>query len=275
MLTQVTSSIAFIGGGNMAQALIVGLLAKGLSANQLHVVDTDLQKLQIFAQQGIHTYLADDVALAISQVDTVILAVKPQVLKQVLLPLKSFWQNHLVISIVAGITTDSLQQWLANNVSVVRAMPNTPAMVQQGATGLYATTNVSQAQKQLAEQILSATGLALWVDNEQLLHSVTAISGSAPAYFFYLLEHMISTGQKLGLSHEQATALAIQTAIGSAKMAQISADSPAQLRQKVTSPNGTTQSAIETMQTNQMDSIIEQAMHACFERSQQISKEFG
>lgn len=270
--------IAFIGGGNMAQALITGLLAKGQSAETLYVVDTDEQKLTEFAKQGIYTYLASEngsTANAIAQSDVVILAVKPQVLKSVLMPIQSSWQNQLVISIVAGIGTDSLQMWLGENVKLVRAMPNTPAMIQQGATGLFATAQVNEHQKQLAEQILSATGLALWVDDEQLLHAVTAISGSAPAYFFYLLENMISAGEKLGLSHQQATALAMQTAIGSANMAMQSSDSPAVLRQKVTSPNGTTQSALQVMDDKGMNQIIHEAMQACVQRSQEISQTFG
>lgn len=270
--------ITFIGGGNMAQALITGLLAKGQSAETLYVVDTDEQKLTEFAKQGIYTYLASEngsTANAIAQSDVVILAVKPQVLKSVLMPIQSSWQNQLVISIVAGIGTDSLQTWLGENVKLVRAMPNTPAMIQQGATGLFATAQVNEHQKQLAEQILSATGLALWVDDEQLLHAVTAISGSAPAYFFYLLENMISAGEKLGLSHQQATALAMQTAIGSVNMAMQSSDSPAVLRQKVTSPNGTTQSALQVMDDKGMNQIIHEAMQACVQRSQEISQTFG
>lgn len=277
-MSMLQTKIAFIGGGNMAQALITGLIAKGQPTNQLHVVDTDEQKLAEFAKQGIYTYLASEngsTANAIAQSDVVILAVKPQVLKSVLMPIQQFWQNQLVISIVAGIGTDSLQTWLGANVKLVRAMPNTPAMIQQGATGLFATAQVNEHQKQLAEQILSATGLALWVDDEQLLHAVTAISGSAPAYFFYLLENMISTGEKLGLSHQQATALAMQTAIGSANMAMQSNDSPAVLRQKVTSPNGTTQSALQVMDEKGMNQIIHDAMQACVQRSQEISQTFG
>lgn len=271
-------TIAFIGGGNMAQALIAGLLAKGQPATCLHVVDTDEDKLAAFAAQGIHTYNAvqsGSSAQAIAQASVVILAVKPQVLKEVLLPLKAVWQSQLVISIAAGIGTDSLQAWLGDNIKLVRAMPNTPAMIQMGATGLFATPKVSSEEKQLAEQIISATGLVLWVEDEALLHAVTAVSGSAPAYFFYMLEHMIATGEKLGLTRTQATALAMQTALGSAQMALTSHDSPAELRRKVTSPNGTTQAAIEVMDDRHMQDTIAAAMQACVLRSQAISEAFG
>lgn len=274
-MSNIQQKIAFIGGGNMAQALITGLLAKGQSAETLYVVDTDEQKLTEFAKQGIHTFHSDHTAQAIAEVDVAILAVKPQILKDVLLPIQSAWGEQLVISIVAGIGTNSLRAWLGDHVKIVRAMPNTPAMILQGATGLFATEQVNELQQQQAEQILTATGVVIWVNDEQLLHAVTAISGSAPAYFFYLLENMIKTGEQLGLTHEQASILAMQTAIGSANMASQSTDTPAQLRQKVTSPNGTTQSAIQVMDDHRMNDIIQQAMQACVHRSQEISQTFG
>lgn len=250
MATTTSLNIAFIGGGNMASALIAGLLAKGQPTSLLHVVETDAEKLADFHAQGLNTYNAsniDDTKHAIEKADVVVLAVKPQVIKDVLLPVKDSWGEQVVISIAAGIATDSLAQWLGPQVKLVRAMPNTPAMIQMGATGLYATAGVSEAEQQLAQQVMSAAGLVLWVNDEDLLHAVTAISGSAPAYFFYMLENMIATGEKLGLTQTQATALAMQTALGSAQMALTSHDTPAELRRKVTSPNGTTQAAIEVM----------------------------
>lgn len=271
-------NIAFIGGGNMASALIAGLLAKGQPSSQLHVVDTDTNKLADFQAQGLNTYDASQVEntkKAIQQVDVVVLAVKPQVMKAVLLPLQDSWGEQLVVSIAAGIGTESLTQWLGPQVKLVRAMPNTPAMIQMGATGLFATSGVSDAQKQLVQQVMSATGLVLWLADEALLHAVTAISGSAPAYFFYMLEHMIATGEKLGLTQTQATALAMQTALGSAQMALTSQDTPAELRRKVTSPNGTTQAAIDVMDAQQMNRTIVDAMVACEQRSRELSQAFG
>ena len=271
-------NIAFIGGGNMASALIAGLLAKGQPCHQLHVVETDADKLASFQAQGIQAYDAADInntKQAIAKADVVVLAVKPQVMKAVLLDLKDSWQAQVVISIAAGISTHSLSQWLGAQVKLVRAMPNTPAMIQMGATGLFATPTLSDAQKQLAQQVMAAAGLVLWVEDEDLLHAVTAVSGSAPAYFFYMLEHMIATGEQLGLTQTQATALAMQTALGSAQMALTSHDTPAVLRRKVTSPNGTTQAAIEVMDNQQMGTTIANAMQACVARSRELSQALG
>ena len=278
MATTTSLKIAFIGGGNMAAALIAGLLAKGVPSSQLHVVDTDTEKLASFQADGLNAYDAnniDNTKVAIQKADVVVLAVKPQVMKAVLLPLTDSWGEQVVISIAAGIGTDSLKQWLGPHVKLVRAMPNTPAMIQMGATGLFATPGISDTQKQMAEQVMSAAGLVLWVDDEALLHAVTAISGSAPAYFFYLLENMIATGEKLGLTQTQATALAMQTALGSAQMALTSHDTPAELRRKVTSPNGTTQAAIEVMDDKKMHQTIADAMVACEQRSRELSQAFG
>ena len=278
MATTTFLNIAFIGGGNMASALIAGLLAKGQPSSLLHVVETDAEKLADFEAQGLNTYDAsniDDTKQAIEKADVVVLAVKPQVIKDVLLPVKGSWGEQVVISIAAGIATDSLAEWLGSQVKLVRAMPNTPAMIQMGATGLYAKAGVSEAEQQLAQQVMSAAGLVLWVDDEDLLHAVTAISGSAPAYFFYMLENMIVTGEKLGLTQTQATALAMQTALGSAQMALTSHDTPAELRRKVTSPNGTTQAAIEAMDDQKMHQIIADAMLACEQRSRELSQAFG
>ena len=271
MATTTSLNIAFIGGGNMASALIAGLLAKGQPSSLLHVVETDAEKLADFQAKGLNTYNAN----TIEKADVVVLAVKPQVIKDVLLPVKDSWGEQVVISIAAGIGTDSLAEWLGPQVKLVRAMPNTPAMIQMGATGLYATAGVSEAEQQLAQQVMSAAGLVLWVDDEDLLHAVTAISGSAPAYFFYMLENMIATGEKLGLTQTQATALAMQTALGSAQMALTSHDTPAELRRKVTSPNGTTQAAIEVMDAKKMHQIIADAMLACEQRSRELSQAFG
>ncbi len=154
-------------------------------------------------------------------------------------------------------------------------MPNTPAMIQMGATGLYGTDDISAEQKELATAVMEASGLVMWVDNEEHMHAVTAVSGSAPAYMFYFIESMVDGAIALGLDKEQASALAMQTMLGAAKMAMGSDDAPAELRRKVTSPNGTTQAAIESMQGNEIGRQIGEAMQACYDRSQALSEEMG
>lgn len=275
------AAIAFLGGGNMAQALISGLLAQGHPADCLHVADTDTAKLADLAAQGVRIYDANagQTPAAIRAAEVVVLAVKPQVLQAVLTPLQGVWDRQLVISIAAGIALATLKDWLAASLAVVRAMPNTPAMIQQGATALYADVEVSTDQRTVAEQLLSAVGLVRWLDDETLLDAATAISGSAPAYVFYLLEHMIATGEAMGLNTADAAALALQTAVGAAQMAAQShrqgTDTPTTLRQKVTSPNGTTQAAIAALDAADVGQAIAQAMRACATRSRQISQEFG
>lgn len=273
MLQDFSQKITFIGGGNMAEAIITGLLANGLIPSQIFVIDPDQTKLQNFAKKGLNitnANLLDSVKNTIEKSDIVILAVKPQVIADVLAPLTGVWQNQLVISILAGVTLARLGEMLGDNVRLVRAMPNTPAMIQQGATGVFA--NVCDDDKALTTNILSACGVVMWVDKEELLHAVTAVSGSAPAYFFYIFEQMIKTGETLGLTAEQAKQLAIQTAVGSATMALHSQDTPAILRQKVTSPNGTTHSAICVFEEQQLGKTLEQAMQACVNRSVELSK---
>ena len=164
---------------------------------------------------------------------------------------------------------------LNGHKTIVRAMPNTPAMIQMGATGLYATDAVSDSQKQTCEALMRAVGLIIWVEDEDQLHAVTAVSGSAPAYFFYVMEAMIDTGEKLGLTRKDASALALQTALGSAQLAITSDDTPSELRNKVTSPNGTTQAAIESLQSDDLASMFERAMQACVSRSEAISQELA
>jgi pyrroline-5-carboxylate reductase len=177
------------------------------------------------------------------------------------------------MSVAAGLSTELLADMLGGYQNIIRAMPNTPAMIQMGATGLYATDSISEPQKQLATAAMEASGLVMWVEDEEHLHAVTAVSGSAPAYMFYFLESMIDRGVALGLDNEQASSLAMQTMLGAAKMAMGSDDTPAELRRKVTSPNGTTQAAIESMQADEVGRQIGEAMQACYDRSQALSEE--
>ncbi|MGP4862828.1 pyrroline-5-carboxylate reductase [Psychrobacter sp. T6-5] len=268
--------ISFIGGGNMAQALISGLVGCGIKPNLITVADPSSDIREQLAAKGLNT--VDPMADAKSAVvgaDIVVLAVKPQMMKVVVGAFADALDNQLVISVAAGLSTDLLSSMLGGYSNIVRAMPNTPSMIQMGATGLYGTDNISAEQKALATAVMEASGLVMWVDNEEHMHAVTAVSGSAPAYMFYFIESMVDKGIALGLDTEQASALALQTMIGAAKMAMNSEDAPAELRRKVTSPNGTTQAAVESMQANEIGRQIGEAMQACYDRSQALSEEMS
>lgn len=263
------TKISFIGGGNMAQALIGGLLAQAILPEQIIVSEPVLTLHDRFKQLGVQ--VTADNETAILDADVVILAIKPQMIAQVLATLSGQFKSQLIVSIAAGVTIASLIRALNGYPRIVRAMPNTPALIQTGASGLYANAAVNASDRELATQILQATGLVLWVDEEQKLDAVTAVSGSGPAYFFYLMEAMIQAGKNLGLSEQQATALTLQTALGSAKMAASSEFSPTQLRKNVTSPNGTTQAAIETLDMQQVNQHIQDALQAASERSAELA----
>ena len=237
--------ISFIGGGNMAQALISGLVSCGVKPSLITVADPSSEAREQLAAKGLNTVdPTADAKAAVIDADIVVLAVKPQVMKAVVSSFAHVLDKQLVISVAAGLSTELLSDMLGGYDNIVRAMPNTPAMIQMGATGLYGTDNISAEQKQLATAVMEASGLVMWVDNEEHMHAVTAVSGSAPAYMFYFIEAMVDGAVALGLDKEQASALAMQTMLGAAKMAMGSEDAPSELRRKVTSPNGTTQAAI-------------------------------
>ena len=266
--------ISFIGGGNMAQALISGLISCGVKPELITVADPSTEIRQQIDAKGMNTVdPTTDPKAAVIDADVIVLAVKPQVMKPVVGAFADALENQLVISVAAGLSTDLLSDMLGGYRNIVRAMPNTPAMIQMGATGLYATADINDAQKQLATAVMEASGLVMWVDDETHMHAVTAVSGSAPAYVFYFIESMIDGAVALGLDKEQASALAMQTVLGAAKMAIGSDDAPAELRRKVTSPNGTTQAAIESMQGNEIGRQIAEAMKACYDRSDALSEE--
>ncbi|MBE0406770.1 pyrroline-5-carboxylate reductase [Psychrobacter sp. AOP22-C1-22] len=268
--------ISFIGGGNMAQALISGLVSCGIKPSSITVADPSSEVREQLAAKGLSTVdPTADATAAITDADIVVLAVKPQVMKPVVSAFADALDNQLVISVAAGLSTDLLSDMLNGYGNIVRAMPNTPAMIQMGATGLYGTDNITAEQKQLATAVMEASGLVMWVDNEEHMHAVTAVSGSAPAYMFYFIESMVDGAVALGLDKEQASALAMQTMLGAAKMAMGSDDAPAELRRKVTSPNGTTQAAVESMQANEIGRQIVEAMQACYDRSQALSEEMS
>ena len=269
-----TQKIGFIGGGNMASSLLNGLIASGHPAAQLWVSDTNVDVLeQLAAELNVNTTL--DNTAVVDAVDVVVLAVKPQSVKTVAQNLAATInaKNPLVVSIAAGISQASLSAWLGEKTAIVRCMPNTPALVLTGATGLHANKNVTEEQSDLAENILRSVGIALWVQNENELDAVTAVSGSGPAYYFLLMEAMEKAALELGLTPETAQLLVQQTALGAAKIALESEESPEKLRQRVTSPNGTTQKAIETFQAGGFVELVAKALHAARDRSVELSKQ--
>lgn len=272
MSAALNCNICFIGGGNMAQALIGGLINRGLPATRITVSDPVEKVRQLLQEKDVH--VTDDNIAAIKDADVVVFAVKPQVLANVLKPLKGLFEGKLIISIVAGAEIKTIAN-LTGTDQIVRVMPNTPALVQTGAHGLYATDAVASKDRDLASQVLSATGLTIWVNSEAQIDAVTAVSGSGPAYFFYMMESMIRAGKNLGLDEKVATALTLQTALGAAQMAITSSNSPAELRKNVTSPNGTTQAALEVFDRAQISQNIQTALAAAQKRSQELAQELS
>ena len=266
--------IAFIGAGNMAASLIGGLRAKGLDAAHIRASAPGAEtRARVSAEHGIEVFA--DNAQAIEGADVVVLAVKPQMMKAVCETIRPSLKPHqLVVSIAAGITCASMNNWLGEQ-PIVRCMPNTPALLRQGVSGLYATADVTAEQRQQAEELLSAVGIALWLNEEQQLDAVTAVSGIGPAYFFLLIEAMTAAGVKLGLPHEVAEQLAEQTALGAANMAVDSDVDAAELRRRVTSPGGTTQAAIESFQAGGFEALVEKALGAAAHRSAEMAEQLG
>ncbi|NUG00105.1 pyrroline-5-carboxylate reductase [Acinetobacter oleivorans] len=272
MASAVNCNICFIGGGNMAQALIGGLISRGLPPTRITVSDPVEQIRQLLQEKEVH--VTQDNVAAIQNADVVVLAVKPQVLATVLRPLKGLLSDKLVISIIAGAEIQTISNLIDSN-RIVRVMPNTPALVQTGAHGIYANDVVSASDRELTSQILAATGLTIWVNSEAQIDAVTALSGSGPAYFFYLMESMIRAGKNLGLDEKVATALTLQTALGAAQMAITSSNTPSELRKNVTSPNGTTQAALEVFDRAQISQNIQSALAAAQKRSQELAQELS
>ncbi len=261
-------TISFIGGGNMAKALIIGLLGDGTPATEVTVVEPDAGKrVQLQQEFGIH--VSDQLAAA-AHADNIVLAVKPQQLRDIAIFLSSLLQRQLVISIAAGIRTTDLIRWLGGYNKVIRVMPNTPAQVQAGVSALYASPQVSLEQRQQAFHILEAAGTCIWLEDEEQMDAVTAISGSGPAYMFYFLEAMQEAGSSLGLSPEQTRILALQTMQGAAKLAAASPEQFDTLRAQVTSKGGTTEQAITAMQTSQVKEHIIQAIKSAAARSKEL-----
>jgi pyrroline-5-carboxylate reductase len=265
------SKITFIGGGNMASSLIGGLLETGVTA--ITVVDSNPKPLA--AKFPIQCYTNH--AEALVDADVVVLAVKPHIMPEVAKSISTTLSKPLplFISIAAGIRLNDLSRWLGVDLALVRAMPNTPAVVQSGASALFADKHVNEAQKELAENILRAVGLTIWLEDEEQMDAVTALSGSGPAYFFLIMEAIENAGIKLGLSKDIARLLTLQTAFGAAKMALESQDDAATLRARVTSKGGTTEQAINTLQAGNLESLFDQALKAAQQRAVNLATQFG
>jgi pyrroline-5-carboxylate reductase len=271
-------NIGFIGGGNMAASLIGGLINAGYSADNIMVSEPDEIRLQTLKDQfDVKTSLDNNATL---DCEIIILSVKPQLLKTVCLQLglqldHSKINSSLFISIAAGVKSTDINRWLNKNQAIVRCMPNTPALLQCGATGLFANELVTGTQKQQAEEIMQAVGIAIWVETEDQLNAVTAVSGSGPAYFFLMMEAMQQAGEKLGLAADITQQLVLQTALGAARMATESDSTPAELRQKVTSRGGTTEQAILSFQSAHFQQIVVDALTAANNRSISLADELG
>jgi pyrroline-5-carboxylate reductase len=269
-------TLCFIGGGNMARSLIGGSIAHGFDPAQIVVSDPVLAQLEsLQARYGVR--IARDNESAVHSAEVVVLAVKPQELRSVVTDVRSALlagKPPLLISVAAGIRAADIQRW-AGGVPVVRCMPNRPALHGCGITGLYATADVLPAGRELTERLLSAVGVSLWVEREEQMDAVTAISGSGPAYFFLLIEMLEQAGISLGLSPEISRKLAVETAYGAGAMAREASESPAELRQQVTSKGGTTEAALGHLESHDVHAIFAAAVAAAARRSAQLAEEFG
>jgi pyrroline-5-carboxylate reductase len=267
-------NISFIGGGNMAAALIGGLAGKLTAAANIHVVDVNADALRRLQQQyGVTT--AQQVDSAIAAADVIVLAVKPQQMRDVAAQLRPQVSKQLVLSIAAGIRGADLSRWLGGHGAIVRTMPNTPALIGQGITGMAALPGVSDQQRQAADAIMRAVGGTVWLDDESLIDPVTAVSGSGPAYVFYFIEAMQQAAQEMGLSAEQGTQLAIATFTGAAQLAAQSSEPVSVLRERVTSKGGTTYAALTSMEESGVKAAIVKALHAAAARGKELGEEFG
>lgn len=267
-----TVKVGFIGAGNMSSALIKGLLANGVASGNILVSDSHEEKTQALSQDSGVVVCADNETL-VNQADVVVLAVKPQAMEAALTPLAETLKTRscLLVSVAAGVSLDSLRQWSHPAQAIVRCMPNTPALVQAGASALIANDRTSETQKAAADAILGAVGLVVWLDEEKQMDAVTALSGSGPAYFFLLMESMQQAAVELGLDVEVAMQLCLQTAMGAAKLAQSSDVDVAELRRRVTSPKGTTEAAIRQFEKDDFAAIVHRALAQAAQRSEELS----
>ncbi len=270
------NSIAFIGGGNMARALIGGLLARGTDPRRIHVAEpVENARYGLAAEFGVQVHAENRDALAAA--DVVVLAVKPQVMAAVCTGIADLVASRkpLLISIAAGIRLSNFRNWLGASARLVRCMPNTPALIGAGVTALHADGNVDNESRSRAEGILAATGATVWIDDEDLMDAVTAVSGSGPAYFFLLMETMIAAAMRQGLSADAARILVSNTALGAARMVCEGSDDPSTLRERVTSPGGTTQAALDRFESGGFRALVDAAITRATERGRELSGLFG
>ena len=270
------SSIGFIGGGNMATSLIGGLVATGTVPGAIWVSDPETPKLDALARRfGVNA--GGDNGVVASRCATVVLAVKPQIMNTVVQALAPVLGEHrpLLVSIAAGVREADIDRWAGGGMAIVRTMPNTPALVGCGATALHANAKVEPGQRGRAEAILKAVGITIWVDDEAQLDAVTALSGSGPAYYFLLMEIMQATGEAMGLDADAARRLTLQTALGAARIANESDEPPAVLRERVTSPGGTTEQALVTMREGGIDRVVADGIQGARRRSIELGDALG
>jgi pyrroline-5-carboxylate reductase len=267
-------SIAFIGGGNMARSLIGGLIGNGVAAERLAVSEPNGDLRAALARDFGAAVHADNNAAAQSA-DVLLLAAKPQVMKTVCSGLRAVAQARkpLVISIAAGIRIDQLEAWLGGELAIVRCMPNTPALIGAGATGACANARCTSAQREIAQSILNAAGITAWIADEALMDTVTALSGSGPAYFFLLVEALVDASIAQGLPEDIARALATQTSLGAGRMLREDGATPAELRRRVTSPDGTTQAALDSFAADQFARVVARAVAAATKRGGELSSQ--
>ena len=269
----IAMNIAFIGGGNMASAIIGGLIRRGLAASQIQVVEPfDEQRARLKQQYGLQAEAGPGVALASANI--VIWAVKPQAFKDAALNTRFHTKKALHLSVAAGIRSDSIAHWLGTE-RIVRSMPNSPALIGKGMTALYARAEVTPLDKLAVESMIKSTGEFVWLDDEVQLDAVTALSGSGPAYVFYFIEAMVDAGVAMGLSREQARKLAVGTFVGSSALAKASDEPPEILRARVTSKGGTTYAALTSMEQDNVKTLFTRAMHAARQRARELGDEFG
>lgn len=267
-------NITFIGGGNMAAAMIGGLLQKGWSADSIRVVEIDAGARARLARE-LRIKAHASVELEATGSDCIVLAVKPQQMREAALALRRTLRSQLVITIAAGIRCRDLSRWLGSYQKIVRVMPNTPALVLAGISGLYAMPAVAAADRARAEQIISAVGATLWLDREEQIDTITAVSGSGPAYVFYFIEALQQAAAELGFEAADARRLALATFAGAVRLAQTSGEDPAALRARVTSKGGTTERALGVMEAQGLGQIVMRAVRAAAERSRELGEELG
>ena len=266
--------IAFLGGGNMASALIGGLIAKGADARSISVIEmSPAAREKLGARYPVHLSTAPDAALQGAEV--LVLAVKPQDMKAALASVSGFSKQKLIVSIAAGITLKTLTRWLDGHRKIVRCMPNTPALIGAGITGLYASPEVEKNEKEKAETILRAVGEVVWMPEERLLDPVTAVSASGPAYVFWFIEQLAASAEQLGIPKDAALKMAKQTVLGAAQLAASSEKDPSQLRSDVTSKGGTTEAALKVFDEAKLAEHFARAIAAASKRGEEMGRELG